>query len=298
VTKEEDKQPVPCAGKYVDRIQHRELTADERIQVGEAKKAKYDQWAVWFEAQMVAAMAEQFIAQRDRIIANLDPARIGKSYGKKVRGKQPVYSRKDWLQDLIDWAAAAESFGAAIEPTIHATLLQAGRDAMQDIGIDAGQFDPFTPAIIEYFHDRSAKIANDVTDETEKQLRASLSEGVIAGGSTYELRARVEAVMGNASTMRADRIARTEVSRAQGYGDLQAWTQSGAVSGKEWYTARDEMVCPFCNAMDGRVAKLNEDFFTKGDSQTVNGKTQHYNYDAVPSPPLHVNCRCTLLPVR
>ncbi len=82
---------------------------------------------------MVGAMVEKFSAQRDRIIANLDPTRIGKSYGKKVKGKQPVYTRKDWLRDLIDWAAAAESFEAAIAPTVHAALLQSGRDAMQEV---------------------------------------------------------------------------------------------------------------------------------------------------------------------
>ena len=49
---------------------------------------------------------------------------------------------------------------------------------------------------------------------TEKQLRASLSQGVIPVESTFQLRARVEMIMGSASTMRADRIARTEVARA------------------------------------------------------------------------------------
>jgi SPP1 gp7 family putative phage head morphogenesis protein len=253
---------------------------------------------MWFEGQMVSAIAEQFNAQRDAILMHLDTSKIGKAYGKKIKGKQPVYTRKDWLRDLIDWAKAALSFGAAIQPIVHATLLQAGRDATQGLGLEAGQFDPFTPAIIEYFQDRSTKIANDVNDETEKQLRASLSQGVLAGESTFELRARVEMIMGSAGTMRADRIARTEVARAQGYGDIQAWTQSGVVSSKEFYTARDERVCPFCSALDGRVIGLSENFFDKGDSQTINGNTQHYNYDNVPSPPIHLSCRCTLLPVR
>ena len=121
---------------------------------------------------------------------------------------------------------------------------------------------------------------------------------MLAGESTYELRAKVESIMGSASTMRADRIARTEVSRAQGYGDIQAWTQSGVVEGKECIVAGDERTCPFCSALDGEVWALNENIFNKGDSMTVNGQTQHYNYDDVPSPPLHVSCRCTLLPVR
>ena len=237
---------------------------------------------------MVTIMAAQFNKQRADILAHLDTSRIGTK----------SYTRKDWLQDLLDWAQAAESFGAAIKPTIHATLLQAGQDASQEVGLDPSQFDPFTPAIIEYFQNRSIKIAADVTDETEKQLRASLSAGVLAGESSNQLRARVETVMGSASTMRADRIARTEVSRAQGYGDIQAWTQSGVVSGKEWFTAEDEHVCLYCDHLDHKTWGLTENVFSKGDSMTVGGQTQHYNYDDVPSPPLHVNCRCVLLPVR
>jgi hypothetical protein len=70
------------------------------------------------------------------------------------------------------------------------------------------------------------------------------------------------------------------------------------VEGKEWFTAEDEHVCPYCNALDRKVVDLDEDYFGLGDSQTIDGKTQHYNYDDVPSAPLHVSCRCTLLPVR
>jgi hypothetical protein len=105
---------------------------------------------MWFEAQMASAAAAEFNAQRDQILAHLDPSKIGKAYGKRIKGKQPVYTRKDWLQDLIDCAAASESFAEAIKPIIHATLLQAGHDATQDLGVDAGWFDPLTPAIVEY----------------------------------------------------------------------------------------------------------------------------------------------------
>lgn len=236
---------------------------------------------------MVTVMAGQFNTQRQQILAHLDTARIGKSY-----------SRKSWLNDLLDWAEAAGSFKEAIQPIIHATLIQAGHSATQLVGLEASQFDPFTPAIIGYFQDRSLKIAKDVNDETKKQLRAALSQGVQDGKGTYELRAVVEDVMGSASTMRADRIARTEVSRAQGYGDIQAWTQSGVVSGKEWMTAEDELECDFCSALDGQTWGLDDNIFAKGDSLTVGDQTQEYNYDDVPSPPLHVNCRCVLLPVR
>lgn len=199
---------------------------------------------------------------------------------------------------MLDWAGASTDFKNAIQPTIQAVLIQAGQDAMQQAGSQPSTFDPFSQPLVDYFQTRSLKIAQDVNDETAKQLRATLSQGVQAGEGSNELRARVEHVMGNASTVRADRIARTEVSRAQGYADIQAWTQSGVVEGKEWYTAEDEHVCPFCDSLDRQVFGLDENIVTKGDSLTIDGQTQHYNYDDVPSPPLHVNCRCVLLPIR
>lgn len=244
---------------------------------------------------MVTAMAQQFNQQRDLILANLDTTRIG------TKG----YTRKDWLQDLLDWAAASESFRAAIEPVINATLLQAGQDATQALGIDAGMFDPFTPAIQEYFQDRSAKVAKDVNDETAKQLRASLSEGVLAGEGQFELRARVEGVMGHASTVRADRIASYETTHAQAYGDIQAWTQSGVVDEKEWYTAHDERVCLGCQHMDGQRTALSENFLDQGDTITIDreeeGKKPYslkLDYEDIEGCPLHNKCRCVLLPVR
>ena len=254
---------------------------------GNAKVTRYRQAASQFEGQLARACAGQFDQQRDEILRNLDTSRIGKSY-----------TRKDWLQDLIDWAAATESFKDAIQPTIQAVLIQAGQDAIQAAGQQPSTFDPFTPSLIEYFQSRSLKIAQDVNDETAKQIRAALSQGVLDGKTTNELRADVQRIMGSASTMRADRIARTEVTRAQGYADIQAWDQSGVVTAKEWFTAEDEHVCPFCESLDHKVYDLHEDVFSKGDSLTIDGQTQQYNYDDVPSPPLHVSCRCVLLPVR
>lgn len=236
---------------------------------------------------MATVLASQFNSQREQILLHLDTTQIGKSY-----------TRKDWLQDLLDWAQATENMSQAIRPLVHATLLKAGQEATREVGLEVSQFDPFTPAIIEYFQDRSQKIAQDVNDETAKQIRASLSQGVLEGEGSTQLRARVESVMGSASTMRADRIARTEVTRAQGYGDIQAWSQSGIVIGKEWFCAEDEHTCPWCLSLDGKTWGLDEDIFSKGDSLTISGKTQHYNYDDVPSPPLHVSCRCVLLPIR
>lgn len=240
-----------------------------------------------YEAQMMAVLRSQFERQRSQAIAHLDPSAIGKSY-----------SKKSWLDDLLDWVAATDDLAQALKPLVFTILSTTGQDAMQEVGRQPSTYDPFSPALRDYFQNRPVKIAQDVNDETAKQLRASLSQGVAAGESQTQLRARVEAVFGSASTMRADRIARTEVTRAQGYADIQAWSQSGIVTGKEWFTAEDEHVCAFCESLDHTVTGLHETFFDKGDVCRVGDQKLDLSYDDVPSAPLHVNCRCVLLPVR
>jgi SPP1 gp7 family putative phage head morphogenesis protein len=214
---------------------------------------------------------------------------------------------KDYVSDLLNWGKADEALIAAISPSLYRTIIETGKDAMIQIGQAPSTYDPFTDAIRKYMLERSTKVAVDVNDETEKQLKASLIEGIDAGEGTNQLRARIESIMGFAATVRADLIASTEIARAQSYADIQAWGQSGVVQDKEWYTAHDEHQCPFCSAMDGQVIHLEENYFDKGDVQIAEGtnrkgdkKVQTYNhsYDHVVGPPLHPRCRCTLLPVR
>ena len=277
----------PEAKKSLTGVKKKDLSPEERKRRGDAKVASLRQLAALREDQMVQAVRAQFEDQRRKILVNLDTSRIGKSY-----------TRKDWLNDLLDWAAAREAMTTAIKPILLATLVESGNEAMREIEVEANLFDPFTAPMRDYFENRTLRISQDVNDETEKQLRASLSQGVQNNEPPEELRARIESVMGSAGTVRADRIARSEVARAQGYANIQAWSQSGVVEAKEWFTAEDEHVCPFCSQLDGKTVGLDENFFSKGDIYTAGGQTMKLSYDDIPSAPLHANCRCVLLPVR
>lgn len=82
---------------------------------------------------------------------------------------------------------------------------------------------------------------------------------------------------------RAATIAQTEMARAYN-ASCDAVVQQNAEAGyvgedstKEWYTARDERVCPVCGAMHGEKTTLNGTF--------SNGETE---------PPGHPCCRCAL----
>lgn len=173
-------------------------------------------------------------------------------------------------------------------------------------GADVPTFDPYKQNIQTWFNDKAKKVGGDVNAETEKQLRATLAEGIANVETTQQLEARINDVLGFASTRRANNIARTESARAQTYADVAAWKQSGVVEYKRWYTAQDERVCSYCAAMDGQTEKVAINFFNKGDKLDVDvegrdGNTRtstlNFSYDSIKGAPLHASCRCVLIPI-
>ena len=83
---------------------------------------------------------------------------------------------------------------------------------MRQVDKQPGQFDSSDSQIDQYATDASDRIGTDVSDETEKQLRGTMSQGQAEGETD-------------------DRI---------------AWGQSGVVEAKQSYTIEDERTCPFC----------------------------------------------------
>jgi len=119
----------------------------------------------------------------------------------------------------------------------------------------------------------------DVNDFTRSTLKDSLKEGLANEESIDELKKRVSGIFDIADKSRSEKIARTETLRSTNFATEEAYRQSDIVEAKEWLTATDELVCEECAPMDGDVADLGQGF------------------KSVDYPPLHPNCRCTLLPV-
>lgn len=264
--------------------------------MGERKALAYTEQAAFYEEALLTALQVQFDRQLNTILMNIQT--VERSLTSKT---------KDYVTEIISWESADADMGAALQPHLLEMLIQTGQQAIQDLGLNPSLYDPYSEAVQLYLEHRSTKIAEDVNDETEKQLRATLTEGINAGESTYQIRARIELVMGIAATMRADTITRTEVARAQSAADIYAWNQSGVVEAKQWYTTLDERRCPYCKDLHGRIVALDENYFDKGDIQVVEttnkkgekvSRSMHHDYDDVPGCPLHPRCRCTLVPVR
>lgn len=265
--------------------------------------------ALVYEQQLLTTLRQQFDQQRRDILGNASTKALkgykrrddsqdgsGVDYGTYSSPGVSKQDKKDWLAALLLWPTYDDAMRKAIAPILYALIVETGKQAMGQVNLDPSMFNPTTVEILNYYTQRAAKIATDVNDETEKQLRASLGQGIDAGESDDELAARIEDVMGAALTYRADRIAKTETTRAQGFGDIEAWTQAGTVTGKEWFVQSNNP-CAFCRSLNGTIVSLDSNFYSLGDVITADGKTMAINYDNVPTPPIHVRCQCIVLPI-
>ena len=99
---------------------------------------------------------------------------------------------------------------------------------------------------------------------------------------------------------RAQTIARTESARAYTDGQNAAWEASGVVKGKTWLVS--PFACEFCEAAAKQFGEksvgVTDAFYERGAVLTAaSGATMALDFDDTSGPPLHPNCRCSLLPV-
>lgn len=123
---------------------------------------------------------------------------------------------------------------------------------------------------------RNLTALRGVTDEMNKHIIRELSDGVQLGESMPKLAARLTDRVDHIGKARAATMARTETITAFNQGAELRYAQAG-VTTLEWLSAHDPpRVCEECLALDGTTFRV---------------KSNH------PRPPLHPNCRCTVIPV-
>ncbi len=151
----------------------------------------------------------------------------------------------------------------------------------------------FNKILEQYFARRAFRFAGEVTRTTNQLVKDSLGAGVEAGEGIPKLKDRIGQLFSGMEEYRAERIARSETIRATNFAAEEAWVDSGVVEAKEWVAFRDERTDDECIDMDGKIIPLGDKFFDKGDKMG----NLNFDYENIQHPPLHVNCRCTLVPV-
>lgn len=93
---------------------------------------------------------------------------------------------------------------------------------------------------------------------------------------------------------RADIIAQTLSILTVGMAALALYQILG-IEYCQFWTQLDERVCLWCGELHGAVVETGQPFFTNGETMVVNGNGLEL-HRTVLTPPLHIRCRCFLLP--
>lgn len=205
------------------------------------------------------------------------------------------HHKKNFAEWLFDTEASKNRLVGKLLP-LGVELMKASAKVAFDVANDPDSEFEVDQQVNAYLHDRIIRMAGGMNDETTKQLHASLAEGIKNGEALGDLKKRVAEIYNIASGYRAERIARTESIATSNEGILAAYRQSPLVNAKEWSVSPD--ACEYCLEFDGTIVGLDENFATQGSSiELSDGRTFNIDYEDVEHPPLHPNCRCTLLPV-
>lgn len=231
-------------------------------------------------------------------------ARQKKETIQRLMNTQKSLSQDDINKILFDLRIENKLSYDIILPIIRELILEFGQDALEMLGINDLPFDMTTETINQYLKESALNGVRSINKTTKNEIKAILVESAKNGDSVDQISRKITQKFSDFDSKRAKNVARTEVLKASNHASLEGFKQSGQVVGKEWFTALDELVCPYCSLMTnpntgtGVVLPNDEKFFLKGETIIgTNGKPFYVDFEDVQAPPLHPNCRCTLLPV-
>lgn len=257
------------------------LMRKEVIEIKEAKPVSIsftndEIWAYWEkQIAMVEVTEKRFDNMLQQFISDMVDEAI-------TRVDNPE-ARKD--RNLIDNAKWTANGVAKFTPILTEIAVASGNHAYNLLKIDT----PYIPKALKTFDlrknitDRVELFAGSMVDTDENVMVDIIEAGLKNGDGIPVIKRAIQEKFDVYTKSQAERVTRTEVLHASNLGLEDAYIQSGVVEGKEWLTAGDP--CPLCEEYSGQVVGLSKDFYS-GDSEFDDG-----------NPPLHPNCRCTIIPV-
>ena len=180
------------------------------------------------------------------------------------------------------------------EPILGGLYKNEGSEAMQLLGASNFRMTAEVEASLER---AISLMSQSYNDTTLTLLKDAIEDGLGEGASLPEMKNKISNIYAFSDEVRAAQVARTETFRIANDSTKEAWKQTGVVKTIKWYTAADEMVCPWCEAMNGKTIDIESNFYDKGDTHTgTDGSNLDITYSDVGSPPPHVSCRCYVRP--
>lgn len=194
-----------------------------------------------------------------------------------------------------NWKASADDIAGLPDALNDDALVAAARPSLLDIVRDFGQrtiqrvslalgFDVRARAV-EGFLSRwgGERIRDLVGTTTRRELGEALAEVTAEGPTFPKLVNAVMRVFDRADKVRAEVIARTETTRAAGFGAQEAM-QQGNVERKQWISSRDAFVRDAHAELDGQIVEADKPFTWEGNTAMYPG--------GFAKAALSINCRC------
>ncbi len=243
-----------------------------------------------------------FLARNDKHIARYQKALTGliRKMGQEVLAniRRAPKSRRieNWLFSKSRWQKIikAESIKQGKEPIIESGqyILDrlAGRKGIKQPPDIPDKF-AWTDDVEAWLIENGEALAGTAIGTMYDDIAKELAEAIEAGESIPKIRDRIRDKFDDMAKWKAEQLARTEVLKASNKGWLEGARQSGVVEGKQWLAYVDQRCCPECASMDGVTMALDKGFSMKGE------ELFDYTGDALQHPPLHPDCRCTLIAI-
>lgn len=202
-----------------------------------------------------------------------------------------------WLQlELPDFSQYKLLWQIKLAWIFKKIINEEGQIAIEEVKVDS-VFKTWAPEVVKLVQSTLWNLQKSADKTTVDRLKKIFSSAIDEGIWAQETKNRIRDEFKNFSERRSEAIARTETVRLSNDASVIAWEQSGVVEAKKWWTALDDRVAPFDKSLHGKVIKLKENFFKKWDVLEVDGQKMKMDYSDISSPPLHPNCRCTLIPI-
>lgn len=194
---------------------------------------------------------------------------------------------KQGLGELFNVAEWIQLFTRSGNPILLASIIESAESQIELFGL-AITFDVTNPAVQDWILKRIEFWANRVNQETAVLLGREIYEAQELGESIKQIQERVEKVFRFNSTVRSERIARTESQASLNKGALEAYRQSGVVPRKMWISVLDDRTREAHIQAHRQVVELDAKFSVGG--ELVDGPGEG-------SPENVINCRCVIGPV-
>ena len=252
------------------------------------------------EARAVRAFADGIQADIDKVIEE-----VSRKLSASIRAGDTVTQRqleevqaalkasqKKLIADLANTAKPYAQTIAEAGLSQGASLLP---DGSLDLGLLSGKASEF---VVQATNRAAIRMAQSVSDSLAERVSNIIRIGIEETATGTDVIGLLEEA--GFDENRAQTIARTESARAYTDGQNAAWEASGVVKGKTWLVS--PYACEFCEAAAAQYGEksvgVNDAFYERGATITgASGATMALDFDDTSGPPLHPNCRCSLLPV-